>query len=142
MDAWQKRVTGIAFAAASVPFVIYAAFMWATSDSSPESALREILNLDALPSSVSNLECDGHGITDLIIECAGDADPRDFRILMSGWPFEPLRPWPPGCGPSPRGGFLATECYIHWPPEFENGGTIDFKTNAAESRFYAKLYRE
>ncbi len=51
-----------------------------------------ILNISQIPPSVRNLDCNANAITDVIVTCSFEIDPREFDKVLSGWQFEDKKP--------------------------------------------------
>lgn len=46
-----------------------------------------ILNISQIPPSVRNLDCNADAITDVIVTCSFEIEPRDYDKVLAGWQF-------------------------------------------------------
>ena len=123
--------------------------------------LKELLDLPALPPSVSNLDCESFGFTDTLERCAFEVSPPDFPKLLAAHRYElvPLcRDRPEDricaglkqpetshnicCGPRVGTDFAIAETYVTSPPEFEHGGSITVVADASRRHVMVDVYVE
>jgi hypothetical protein len=123
--------------------------------------LKELLNLPALPASVSNLDCESFGFTDTLERCAFEVSPADFPKLLAAYPYEAVpfcRDGPEDricvgrkepetshnlcCGPPVGTDFAIAETYVTSPPEFQQGGSITVVADASRRHVMVDVYVE
>lgn len=126
----------------------------------PEQAA-SLLDIPALPPSVSDVRCVSEGITDVFVRCSFAIAPEDLPKLMTGHPFSETKRCPPGpivdpCmreadlrgrrshGSVPKVGpdFAIARRYDAEPPEFKHGGSVILETDQERRRVLLTYYRE
>lgn len=104
-----------------------------------------ILNISAPPGSLHVLECESGPITDIIITCAIEIDPREFPLLLTGYPFSqsPLERSSHSVGlPKIGPDFPVKVEYSVQPTTFEHGGFVRVFADEDRRRAVVDLYRE
>jgi hypothetical protein len=122
-----------------------------------------MLNIPRVPNSVSNIDCESYGFTDVLERCAFRIDPKDFDALLSGYAFvknealvaktlndavcEP--PEARKCssynyraGPKVGTEFIVSHDHAVAPSEFEHGGEVAVLANWDKSLVLVDLYIE
>lgn len=112
----------------------------------PRQIVASLLRIDQAPSSLTNVECESWGMTDVLTTCAFDVDPADFPMLLAGWQFsEQLASGGSHSfanGPRLRPEFAVTTEFAVNPTEFKHGGRVSLVTNARRSRAQVDYYEE
>ncbi|WP_448664102.1 hypothetical protein ACG3SL_05325 [Sphingomonas sp. CJ20] len=122
-----------------------------------------MLNIARLPGSVSNIDCESFGFTDVLERCAFTVSPSDFHVLLGGYRFVEAVACPAAgpagrpclgarahtqtshtycCGPKVGPDFVVAHTFIASPKAFENGGTVTILTDSARTNAMVDLYIE
>ena len=106
-----------------------------------------VLNIDSLPGSVQDVECESWGWTDVLTTCAFEVAPRDFGQLLAGRPFEVLAPCRLtahefGGGPEVGPDFQAATCLEARPEAFAHGGHVRLAADEQRRRALIDIYVE
>ena len=104
-----------------------------------------MLNIPVPPKSLHAIECESGPITDVIITCAVEIDPREFQLLLKGYDFSrssadmlSYKLDLPKVGPEIR---VAVE-YQVFPAKFKDGGAVTVYANAEKNRAIIDYYSE
>lgn len=106
-----------------------------------------ILNLEATPWSVADIDCDSVFTTDVLTTCAFEVAPADFPKLVVGWQLQPEDPYYKRAHDFPmaldRGpNFEIRHHFFAEPPQFPHGGSVDLFADSTYSRVLVHLYVE
>jgi hypothetical protein len=122
--------------------------------------LTTMLNIDSLPRSVRNIDCDSYGFTDVLERCSFDVDSADFPDLLAGYNFQIPRicstkgegdcvDKPDAgmshdycCGPKTGANFAIATTYFAEPKDAPHGGSITVLTDKSRQRAMVDLYIE
>jgi hypothetical protein len=123
--------------------------------------LAEMLDLETLPASVSDLDCESFGWTDVLERCAFAVSQGDFPKLLKAHQYQSIllcrdRPAEPVCfkqeGPETSHGFCCgprvgrdfriDAIYLAQPAEFEHGGAITVVADTTRQQVMVDLYIE
>jgi len=109
-----------------------------------ERMLQSILKLDSLPNSVSSIECQSLGITDVMTTCSFTIESSEFEMLLNGWHFKKESSGGTAHNRYAKLGtdFLIDEVYIVSPKEFEHGGSVSLVVDKSKKYVMAELYIE
>jgi hypothetical protein len=122
-----------------------------------------MLNIAALPASLSDVDCASFGFTDVLERCAFKVSRADLNTLLGGYRFDEDVACPPAgpigrpcldpkarrqtsrtycCGPKVGPDFVVAHTFIASPKEFEHGGTVTVLTDSSRTRAMVDLYIE
>ena len=99
-----------------------------------------------LPNSISNIECESWGFTDVLTTCVFEIEPKDFNNLVSGWEFQKKEiigdSYDMGGGPKLGKNFKVRTQYFISPKEFKHGGHVNLLTNKQKNKVSIDIYIE
>lgn len=106
--------------------------------------VQNILKLDSLPSSVSNIECQSLGLTDVMTTCSFIIDSSEFKMLLNGWNFKQENMGDSAHNRYAKLGkdFLIDKAYVISPKEFKHGGSVSLVVDRDRKHVMVELYIE
>ena len=153
----MKRAVLISVALATVIGALFAG-CWIHDFFDPPHGVARVLNISKPPRSLRVLESESTGFTDVMETISIQIDPREFPLLLDGYPFEETRV--KGTSHSvvtPEGSFQAkvgplfdvtTRYQVFYTPfggapeEFKDGGFVRIYTDETRSQAVIYLYIE
>ena len=125
-----------------IPIIVYIAWIFYNENN---QQIINILNINSVPNSVHNIECESWGMTDVLTTCAFKIDPKQFTLLLEGWDFLPnntANTFSHNGGPKIGVNFLINESYIVHPKNYLHGGHVQIATDANRTNVIIDIYIE
>ncbi|WP_192954796.1 hypothetical protein [Gallaecimonas mangrovi] len=108
--------------------------------------IASILNITSVPDSLSVVECESWGLTDVLTTCAVDVNPSDFPKLLSGYNYIESRTdgssHNVGGGPKVGPEFTVAVEYMVQPKEFTHGGHVMVVADEKRKHAIVDIYVE
>ena len=107
-------------------------------------AVKGILNIKTLPKSISNIECNSYGFTDILATCYFEIDSSEFSMLRNGRKFDNVDDSAVGTSFKEAGGppvgknFAIKLLYIEYSP----GGHVKLMTDNDQNQVCIDIYIE
>lgn len=145
-SAKRRRRRALALAVAAIGAVVIGGAVLSIVDhvGDPRS-VAWMLNIPAPPQSLRVFDCESGPLTDVVITCAVQIDPREFPLLLKGYAFssEPSKETNYSLGAPKIGPDFDVETeYKVEPTSFKDGGSVRVFVDADKRHAIVDLYIE